>query len=169
MAEKQAPNADKLKALQAAMAKIDKSFGKGAIMKLGDENIENVPVIPTGSLGLNYALGVGGYPRGRIIEIYGPESSGKTTLAIHAMAEVQKTGGIAAIIDAEHAFDRFYAEKLGVNIAELLISQPDSGEQALEIVLPLWTSSSLTPLQPSHRKQRSPVTWVTTKLVCKHV
>ena len=143
MAEKQAPNADKLKALQAAMAKIDKSFGKGAIMKLGDENIENVPVIPTGSLGLNYALGVGGYPRGRIIEIYGPESSGKTTLAIHAMAEVQKTGGIAAIIDAEHAFDRFYAEKLGVNIAELLISQPDSGEQALEIADELIRSAAV--------------------------
>ena len=143
MAEKQAPNADKLKALQAAMAKIDKEFGKGAIMKLGDENIENVPVIPTGSLGLNYALGVGGYPRGRIIEIYGPESSGKTTLAIHAMAEVQKTGGIAAIIDAEHAFDRFYAEKLGVNIAELLIAQPDSGEQALEIADELIRSAAV--------------------------
>ena len=141
--EKQAPNADKLKALQAAMAKIDKEFGKGAIMKLGDENIENVPVIPTGSLGLNYALGVGGYPRGRIIEIYGPESSGKTTLAIHAMAEVQKTGGIAAIIDAEHAFDRFYAEKLGVNIAELLIAQPDSGEQALEIADELIRSAAV--------------------------
>ena len=116
MAENKQPSADKLKALQAAMAKIDKDYGKGAIMRLGDENIENVPVIPTGSLGLNYALGVGGYPRGRIIEIYGPESSGKTTLAIHAMAEVQKAGGIAAIIDAEHAFDRFYAEKLGVNV-----------------------------------------------------
>ena len=135
MAEKQGPSADRLKALQAAMAKIDKEYGKGAIMKLGDENIENVPVIPTGSLGLNYALGVGGYPKGRIIEIYGPESSGKTTLAIHAMAEVQKAGGIAAIIDAEHAFDRFYAEKLGVNITELLIAQPDSGEQALVAAL----------------------------------
>jgi len=143
MAEKQAPNADKLKALQAAMAKIDKEFGKGAIMKLGDENIENVPVIPTGSLGLNYALGVGGYPKGRIIEIYGPESSGKTTLAIHAMAEVQKQGGIAAIIDAEHAFDRFYAEKLGVNIAELLIAQPDSGEQALDIADELIRSAAV--------------------------
>ena len=148
MAEKQAPNADKLKALQAAMAKIDKSFGKGAIMKLGDENIENVPVIPTGSLGLNYALGVGGYPRGRIIEIYGPESSGKTTLAIHAMAEVQKTGGIAAIIDAEHAFDRFYAEKLGVNIAELLISQPDSGEQARSAAVDLIVIDSVAALTP---------------------
>ena len=143
MAEKQAPNADKLKALQAAMAKIDKNYGKGAIMKLGDENIENVPVIPTGSLGLNYALGVGGYPKGRIIEIYGPESSGKTTLAIHAMAEVQKQGGIAAIIDAEHAFDRFYAEKLGVNIAELLIAQPDSGEQALDIADELIRSAAV--------------------------
>ena len=143
MAEKQAPNADKLKALQAAMAKIDKEYGKGAIMKLGDESIENVPVIPTGSLGLNYALGVGGYPKGRIIEIYGPESSGKTTLAIHAMAEVQKAGGIAAIIDAEHAFDRFYAEKLGVNIAELLIAQPDSGEQALDIADELIRSAAV--------------------------
>ena len=143
MAEKQAPNADKLKALQAAMAKIDKNYGKGAIMKLGDENIENVPVIPTGSLGLNYALGVGGYPKGRIIEIYGPESSGKTTLAIHAMAEVQKQGGIAAIIDAEHAFDRFYDEKLGVNIAELLIAQPDSGEQALDIADELIRSAAV--------------------------
>ena len=114
MAEIKKPSADKLKALQAAMAKIDKDYGKGAIMRLGDENIEDVAVIPTGSLGLNLALCVGGYPRGRIIEIYGPESSGKTTLAIHAMAEVQKQGGIAAIIDAEHAFDRFYAEKLGV-------------------------------------------------------
>ena len=110
MAEKQGPSTEKLKALQAAMAKIDKEFGKGAIMKLGDEQIENVPVIPTGSLGLNYALGVGGYPKGRIIEIYGPESSGKTTLAIHAMAEVPKAGGIAATIDAEHAFDRFYVD-----------------------------------------------------------
>ena len=143
MAEKQAPNADKLKALQAAMAKIDKDYGKGAIMRLGDENIENVPVIPTGSLGLNYALGVGGYPRGRIIEIYGPESSGKTTLAIHAMAEVQKEGGIAAIIDAEHAFDRFYAAKLGVDIDNLWISQPDNGEQALEIAEQLIRSSAI--------------------------
>ena len=143
MAEKQTAASDKLKALQAAMAKIDKEYGKGAIMKLGEENIENVPVIPTGSLGLNYALGVGGYPKGRIIEIYGPESSGKTTLAIHAMAEVQKAGGIAAIIDAEHAFDRFYAEKLGVNIAELLIAQPDSGEQALAIADELIRSAAV--------------------------
>ena len=143
MATENKPSADKLKALQAAMAKIDKNFGKGAIMKLGDENIENVAVIPTGSIGLNLALGVGGYPRGRIIEIYGPESSGKTTLAIHAMAEVQKAGGIAAIIDAEHAFDRFYAEKLGVNINELLIAQPDSGEQALDIADELIRSAAV--------------------------
>ena len=143
MAEKQGPSADKLKALQNAMAKIDKDFGKGAIMRLGDEKIEDIPVIPTGSLGLNYALGVGGYPKGRIIEIYGPESSGKTTLAIHAMAEVQKAGGIAAIIDAEHAFDRFYAEKLGVDINELLIAQPDSGEQALEIADELIRSAAV--------------------------
>ena len=143
MAESKQPSSDKLKALQAAMAKIDKNFGKGAIMKLGDEKIEDVAVIPTGSIGLNFALGVGGYPRGRIIEIYGPESSGKTTLAIHAMAEVQKQGGIAAIIDAEHAFDRFYAEKLGVDIAELLISQPDSGEQALDIADELIRSAAV--------------------------
>ena len=123
----------KLKALQAAMSKIEKDFGKGSIMKLGDEHIENVEVIPTGSIALDAALGVGGYPRGRIIEIYGPESSGKTTLAIHAIAEAQKAGGIAAFIDAEHAFDRFYAAKLGVDVDNLLISQPDNGEQALEI------------------------------------
>lgn len=133
----------KLKALQAAMAKIEKDFGKSSIMKLGDENIENVEVIPTGSIGLNAALGVGGYPRGRIIEIYGPESSGKTTLAIHAIAEAQKAGGIAAFIDAEHAFDRFYAAKLGVDIDNLLISQPDNGEQALEIADQLIRSSAI--------------------------
>ena len=131
--EKKMPSADKLKALQLAMEKIEKEHGKGTIMKMGEENVEDVSVIPSGSIGLNLALGVGGYPRGRIIEIYGPESSGKTTLAIHAIAEAQKAGGIAAIIDAEHAFDRFYAEKLGVDIDNLLISQPDSGEQALEI------------------------------------
>ena len=133
----------KLKALQAAMAKIEKDFGKGSIMKLGDESIEAVEVIPTGSIGLNAALGVGGYPRGRIIEIYGPESSGKTTLAIHAIAEAQKAGGIAAFIDAEHAFDRFYAAKLGVDIENLLISQPDNGEQALEIADQLIRSSAI--------------------------
>ncbi len=134
---------DRLKALQAAMAKIEKDFGKGSIMKLGDEQIENVEVIPTGSIALNAALGVGGYPKGRIIEIYGPESSGKTTLAIHAIAEAQKNGGIAAFIDAEHAFDRFYASKLGVNVDELLISQPDNGEQALEIADQLIRSSAI--------------------------
>ena len=134
---------EKLRALQAAMDKIEKSFGKGSIMKLGDDNFEDVDVIPTGSVGLNAALGVGGYPRGRIIEIYGPESSGKTTLAIHAIAEAQKMGGIAAIIDAEHAFDRFYAEKLGVDVENLLISQPDNGEQALEIADQLIRSSAV--------------------------
>ena len=133
----------KLKALQAAMAKIEKDFGKGSIMKLGDEKIENVEVIPTGSIALNAALGVGGYPKGRIIEIYGPESSGKTTLAIHAIAECQKAGGIAAFIDAEHAFDRFYAEKLGVDIDNLWISQPVNGEQALEIADQLIRSSAI--------------------------
>ena len=136
-------NSERLKALQAAMAKIEKDFGKGSIMKLGDEKIENVEVIPTGSIGLNAALGVGGYPKGRIIEIYGPESSGKTTLAIHAIAEAQKQGGIAAFIDAEHAFDRFYAQKLGINVDELLISQPDNGEQALEIADQLIRSSAI--------------------------
>ncbi len=133
----------KLKALQAAMSKIEKDFGKGSIMKLGDEHIEQIEVIPTGSIGLNVALGVGGYPRGRIIEIYGPESSGKTTLALHAIAEAQKTGGIAAFIDAEHAFDRFYAEKLGVQINDLLVSQPDNGEQALDIAEQLIRSAAV--------------------------
>ena len=134
---------DKMKALQAALSKIEKDFGKGSIMKLGDEQIENVDVISTGSIGLNAALGVGGYPRGRIIEIYGPESSGKTTLAIHAIAEAQKAGGVAAFIDAEHAFDRFYAEKLGVDVDNLYISQPDNGEQALEIADQLIRSSAI--------------------------
>ena len=144
MAEiKKGPSPEKLKALQNAMAKIDKEFGTGAIMKLGDDKIEDIPVIPTGSVGLNVALGVGGYPRGRVIEIYGPESSGKTTLAIHAMAEVQKQGGIAAIIDAEHAFDRFFAEKLGVDTNELLIAQPDCGEQALDIADELIRSAAV--------------------------
>ena len=141
--EKKTPSAEKLKALQLAMAKIDKEFGKGAIMKLGDDKIEDIPVIPSGSVGLNVALGVGGYPRGRVIEIYGPESSGKTTLAIHAMAEVQKQGGIAAIIDAEHAFDRFYAEKLGVDTDNLVIAQPDCGEQALDIADELIRSAAV--------------------------
>ena len=134
---------EKLKALQAAMAKIEKDFGKGSIMKLGEEKIDNIAVIPSGSIGLNYALGVGGYPRGRIVEIYGPESSGKTTLAIHAIAEAQKQGGIAAFIDAEHAFDRFYAANLGVNVDELLISQPDNGEQALDIADQLIRSAAV--------------------------
>ena len=134
---------EKLKALQVAMDKIDKTFGSGSIMKLGDDHIEDIEVIPTGSIGLDNALGVGGYPRGRIIEIYGPESSGKTTLAIHAIAEAQKMGGIAAIIDAEHAFDRTYAVNLGVNIDTLLISQPDNGEQALEIADQLIRSSAI--------------------------
>ena len=125
--EVKAPNSDKLKALQLAMDKIEKDHGKGTIMRMGDTKVEDVSFISTGSIGLNVALGIGGYPRGRVIEIFGPESSGKTTLAIHAIAEAQKAGGIAAFIDAEHAFDRFYAEKLGVNIEELLISQPDNG------------------------------------------
>ena len=133
----------KLKALQAALGKIEKDFGKGSIMKLGDDKVEKVEVIPTGSIGLDIALGVGGYPRGRIIEIYGPESSGKTTLAIHAVAEAQKLGGIAAIIDAEHAFDRFYAEALGVDVDNLFISQPDNGEQALEIADQLISSAAV--------------------------
>ncbi len=137
------PVAAKLKALQSAMAKIEKDYGKGSIMKMGDQQIEAISVIPTGSLGLDQALGVGGYPRGRIIEIYGPESSGKTTLAIHAIAEAQKAGGIAAFIDAEHAFDRFYAHDLGVDIDNLLISQPDNGEQALEIADQLIRSSAI--------------------------
>ncbi|MCF0218261.1 MAG: recombinase RecA [Muribaculaceae bacterium] len=133
----------KLEALNAALSQIEKNYGRGAVMRLGDENIENVEVIPSGSIGLNHALGVGGYPRGRIIEIYGPESSGKTTLAIHAIAEAQKAGGIAAIIDAEHAFDRFYAEQLGVDVNHLFISQPDNGEQALEIADQLIRSSAI--------------------------
>jgi len=137
------PVNEKLKALQAAMEKIEKSYGKGSIMKMGDEAVVDVSVISSGSIALNVALGVGGYPRGRVIEIYGPESSGKTTLAIHAIAEAQKAGGIAAFIDAEHAFDRFYAEKLGVDIENLWISQPDSGEQALEITEQLIRSSAI--------------------------
>lgn len=136
-------NGEKLKALQAAMDKIEKTFGKGSIMKMGDDHVQEVEVIPTGSIALNAALGVGGYPKGRIIEIYGPESSGKTTLAIHAIAEAQKAGGIAAFIDAEHAFDRFYAAKLGVDIDNLWISQPDNGEQALEIAEQLIRSSAI--------------------------
>ncbi len=142
-AQQKAEREAKLKALQATMTKIEKDFGKGAIMRMGDESIEAVDVISTGSIGLDVALGVGGYPRGRIIEIYGPESSGKTTLAIHAIAEAQKKGGIAAFIDAEHAFDRFYAEKLGVDVDNLWISQPDNGEQALQIADQLISSSAV--------------------------
>lgn len=133
----------RLDALAQAMGRIEKAYGRGAVMKMGDDVIEDVEVIPTGSISLNHALGVGGYPRGRIIEIYGPESSGKTTLAIHAIAEAQKRGGIAAIIDAEHAFDRFYAQSLGVDVNNLLISQPDNGEQALEIAEQLIRSSAI--------------------------
>ena len=141
--EEQAAKEGKKKALEAALAKIEKDFGKGSIMRMGDNKVENVDVIPTGSIALNLALGVGGFPKGRIIEIYGPESSGKTTLAIHAIAECQKAGGIAAFIDAEHAFDRFYAEKLGVDIDNLFISQPDNGEQALQIADELIRSSAI--------------------------
>jgi recombination protein RecA len=136
-------NKEKLKALQLTMDKMEKTFGKGAVMKLGDAPIEKLDVIPTGSVTLDLALGVGGFPKGRIVEIYGPESSGKTTLAIHAIAEVQKQGGIAAIVDAEHAFDQFYAAKLGVDVANLLISQPDNGEQALEIADNLIRSGAI--------------------------
>lgn len=137
------PGSAKAEALAQALGRIEKAYGRGAIMKLGDEVVENVDVIPSGSIGVNYALGVGGYPRGRIIEIFGPESSGKTTLAIHAIAEAQKLGGVAAMIDAEHAFDRFYAAKLGVDINNLLIAQPDNGEQALEIAEQLIRSSAV--------------------------
>ena len=133
----------KLKALQLTLDKLDKTYGKGTVMKLGDSAVEEVEAIPTGSLGVDLALGVNGYPRGRIIEIYGPESSGKTTLTLHAIAEAQKAGGIAAFIDAEHAFDRFYAEKLGVDIDNLIISQPDNGEQALEIAESLIRSGAV--------------------------
>ncbi len=141
--EKSSINKEKLKALQLTMEKIEKSFGKGSIMKMSDRPVEDVPAISSGSIGLDIALGVGGYPKGRIIEIYGPESSGKTTLAIHAIAEAQKAGGIAAIIDAEHAFDPYYAKKLGVDTDELLISQPDDGEQALEIADSLIRSGAI--------------------------
>ena len=137
------PRQAKLNALTQALSNIEKDYGRGAVMKLGDEAVEQVDVIPSCSIGLNAALGVGGYPRGRIIEIFGPESSGKTTLALHAIAEAQKNGGIAALIDAEHAFDRFYAEKLGVDVVNLLISQPDNGEQALEIAEELIRSSAI--------------------------
>lgn len=140
---KKSVNSEKLKALQLTLDKLEKTYGKGSIMKLGDSQVEQVEAISTGSLGLDIALGIGGLPKGRIVEIYGPESSGKTTLAIHAIANVQRNGGIAAIIDAEHAFDRFYAEKLGVNTENLLISQPDNGEQALEIADNLIRSGAI--------------------------
>ena len=141
--EKANMNKEKLKALQLTMDKIEKSYGKGSIMRMGDRAVENLPAIQSGSLALDIALGVGGYPKGRVVEIYGPESSGKTTLAIHAIAEAQKAGGIAAIVDAEHAFDPYYAKKLGVDTEELLISQPDNGEQALEIVDNLVRSGAI--------------------------
>jgi recombination protein RecA len=141
--EKEKQNVEKLKVLNSTLEKLEKTFGKGAIMRLGDTPIDNIEVISTGSIGLDAALGVGGFPKGRVIEIYGPESSGKTTLAIHAIAEAQKAGGIAAFIDAEHAFDRFYAEKLGVNTSDLLVSQPDNGEQALEIADNLIRSGAI--------------------------
>ena len=143
MSEVTTQNAEKMKVLKAVMAKIEKDFGKGSIMQMSSENVENVPVIPTGSITLDVALGVGGYPKGRVIEIFGPESSGKTTLAIHAIAEAQKAGGIAAFIDAEHAFDSFYAQKLGVDVENLLVSQPDNGEQALEIADSLIRSRAI--------------------------
>jgi recombination protein RecA len=136
-------NSDKLKALQLTLDRIEKTYGKGSVMKLGDAVVEKIPVIPSGSIGLDMALGVNGYPKGRVIEIYGPESSGKTTLALHAIAQAQMAGGIAAFIDAEHAFDRFYAQKLGVDIENLLVSQPDCGEQALEIADALIRSGSI--------------------------
>jgi len=141
--EKNQMNKEKLKALQLTMDKIEKSYGKGSIMRMGDQAVDNIAAISSGSIALDVALGVGGFPKGRVIEIYGPESSGKTTLAIHAIAEAQKAGGVAAIIDAEHAFDPYYAKKLGVDIDELLISQPDSGEQALEITDNLIRSGAL--------------------------
>ena len=143
MAEKVQVNADKLKVLSAVMDKIEKDFGKGSIMRMSSDSVADVPVIPTGSITLDMALGVGGYPKGRVIEIFGPESSGKTTLAIHAIAEAQKSGGIAAFIDAEHAFDPYYAQKLGVDVDSLLVSQPDNGEQALEIADSLIRSSAI--------------------------
>lgn len=143
MSERTEINPDKIKVLDAVLSKIEKDFGKGSIMRLSTERIEEVAVIPSGSITLDAALGVGGYPKGRVVEIYGPESSGKTTLAIHAIAEAQKAGGIAAFIDAEHAFDSFYAQKLGVDIDNLLVSQPDNGEQALEIVDSLVRSGAV--------------------------
>ena len=143
MADAKAENAEKLKVLNSTLEKLEKTYGKGSIMRLGDAPSEEIEVIPSGSLGLDIALGVNGFPKGRVIEIFGPESSGKTTLAIHAIAESQRNGGIAAFIDAEHAFDRFYAQKLGVDVHNLLISQPDNGEQALEIADNLIRSGAI--------------------------
>ena len=136
-------NAEKLKALKLTIDKLEKSYGKGIVMKMDDDSVVNIPAVSTGSLGLDMALGIGGFPKGRVVEIYGPEASGKTTLAMHCVAEAQKSGGIAAFVDAEHAFDRFYAEKIGVNTDELLISQPDDGEQALEITDNLIRSGAI--------------------------
>lgn len=141
--EKDKEKEAKLKALKVTLDKLDKTYGKGTVMRMSDQSVQDVDAIPSGSLGLDIALGVGGYPRGRVIEIYGPESSGKTTLTLHAIAEAQKTGGIAAFIDAEHAFDRFYAEKLGIDLESLIISQPDNGEQALEITDNLIRSGAI--------------------------
>lgn len=141
--ENNSEKAAKLKALQVTLDKLDKTYGKGTVMRMSDQSVQDVEAIPSGSLGLDIALGVGGYPRGRVIEIYGPESSGKTTLTLHAIAEAQKQGGIAAFIDAEHAFDRFYAEKLGVDLENLIISQPDNGEQALEVTDNLIRSGAI--------------------------
>ncbi|MBC8314869.1 MAG: recombinase RecA [Bacteroidales bacterium] len=143
MTKEEDVNKEKLKALQLTLDKLEKTYGRGTVMKLGDSPVENVEVIKTGSIGLDAALGIGGLPRGRVIEIYGPESSGKTTLALHALAEAQKAGGIAAFVDAEHAFDRFYAQKLGVDVENLLVSQPDNGEQALEITENLIRSGAI--------------------------
>jgi recombination protein RecA len=171
--ERKEINKEKLKALEVTLGKIEKDFGKGTIMKLGDHPVDNIQVISTGSIGLDAALGIGGLPRGRVIEIYGPEASGKTTLAIHAIAEAQKNGGIAAIIDAEHTFDRNYAEKLGVDVENLLISQPDNGEQALEITDNLIRSGALTlllltllQLLPQRLKLKE--RWETQRWVCRH-
>jgi len=166
--------AEKLKALQTTLEKLDKAYGKGTVMRLSDSKVMDVPVISTGSLGLDLALGIGGVPRGRVVEIYGPESSGKTTLTMHCIAEAQKAGGIAAFVDAEHAFDRTYAEKLGIDTENLLISQPDNGEQALEIAEHLISSGaidiividSVAALVP---KAEIEGRWETLKWVYKHV
>ena len=167
-------NDSKLKALQTTIEKLDKAFGKGTVMRLSESKVVDVPVISTGSLGLDLALGIGGLPRGRVVEIYGPESSGKTTLTLHAIAEAQKAGGMAAFIDAEHAFDRVYAEKLGVDVENLLISQPDNGEQALEIAEHLIRSGAIDiividSVAALYRKLRSKAKWARAKWVCRPV